>query len=99
MASSPSGRELEVFAAYCRCGSMRRAAEVLGVKEQTVKNHLSRLYRALEVPGNLPAAIALGWLFIPASLAPGPRLIEADALARLAQIREDIDAVLEAAGG
>lgn len=96
-ARPPSPRELEVFAAYCRTGTTRRTAAALDVSEQTIKNHLGRLYAALEVPGNMAAATALGWLVVPESIVVvAPLLVEADVIERLTEIRKSIDAAIRA---
>jgi DNA-binding CsgD family transcriptional regulator len=53
------------FVGYLRCASMKEAARVAGVSEQTVKNTLSDLYADLGVHNRIEALIALGWLKVP----------------------------------
>lgn len=42
-------------------------AHDLGLSVQTVKNHLSRIYRKLDVTNAIEAFVAKGWLVIPAA--------------------------------
>ena len=64
MTDGVTKRRLEVFAAALAMGN-RDAAEALGLTEQTVKNHVGDLFRALGVNSRCEAAIVLGWLKIP----------------------------------
>lgn len=63
--TDPTARELEVFAAVCRLGSVKAAARELGLGENTVRTHLRVVYSKLGVSGRLAAAGALGWLTPP----------------------------------
>lgn len=63
--SKPTARQLQVLAVYLRQASCKAAAHDLGLSEQTVRNHLSRLYGRLDVQCASQAAIALGWLAVP----------------------------------
>jgi DNA-binding NarL/FixJ family response regulator len=58
-------RDLEVLRAYGEEELYTRAAHRLGIKPNTVRNHLSRLYRLLDVEGATGAYKVLGWLQIP----------------------------------
>lgn len=60
----PTVRELEVLACVLRSCNKQAAFE-LGLSEQTVKNHLSTLYRKLNVHSNTGAALELGWFMVP----------------------------------
>ena len=55
----PTRRQLEVLRAYIRAGSVAAAAYELGIRETTVRQHLSGLYRRT---GCLNAAQAAYWL-------------------------------------
>ena len=68
-----SPRELQVFGAYCAYGSRDKAAVALGISLSTVRNHMSSIYRKLDVPGSgdvLTAATRLGWLKVPEAFYP-----------------------------
>ncbi len=43
--SQPTARQLEVFEAFRRLGSRKRAAAELGITDETAKVHLRHLYR------------------------------------------------------
>ena len=60
----PTVRELEVLTHVLRSCNKQAALE-LGLSPQTVKNHLSKLYRKLEVHSNTEAAVQLGWFMVP----------------------------------
>jgi FixJ family two-component response regulator len=45
--------------------SVMEVAAVLGISEQTVKNHLSDVYRRLGTGGLIPTLIERGWLRVP----------------------------------
>jgi DNA-binding CsgD family transcriptional regulator len=66
----PTDREVEVLAAYLSHGSTKDAADLLGLRQQTVKNHLVNLYERLDVGGAIEAALALGWLRVPDHYTP-----------------------------
>ena len=55
----PTRRQLEVLRAYIRAGSVAAAAYELGIRETTVRQHLSGLYRRT---GCVNAAQAAYWL-------------------------------------
>jgi DNA-binding NarL/FixJ family response regulator len=55
----PTRRQLEVLRAYVATGSVAAAAFELGIRETTVRQHLSGLYRRT---GCLNAAQAAYWL-------------------------------------
>ncbi len=61
-------REREVLAAVAYCGDQRRAAIRLGIADQTIKNHLTTVYRRLGVHGIIDALYAVGWLRVPNDL-------------------------------
>jgi DNA-binding NarL/FixJ family response regulator len=51
--------EARSWAAYLQEGSVKRAAESLGVHEQTVKRHLANIRSRLGVTSNAQAAFVL----------------------------------------
>jgi DNA-binding CsgD family transcriptional regulator len=66
MKTQPTARELEVLAACLRLGSQKMAAHELGISPLTVAAHIANLTRKLGVQGRDQAAVALGWLILPA---------------------------------
>ncbi len=66
--SKLSVREREVLAAIAFCGDQKRAAIRLGIADQTIKNHLTTVYRRLGVHGIIDALYAVGWLRVPNDL-------------------------------
>ena len=65
MTSTLTVRQAEVLTAYLRTGSYQGAARQLGMPLQSVKNHLTAVYRRLGVDNALGAAKAIGWLQVP----------------------------------
>lgn len=63
-------RQKEALAAVSFLG-VRGAGAHLGISEQTVKNHLWKLYRNLEVRGMTNAMHELGWVYIPVRYTKG----------------------------
>lgn len=62
-----TARELDVLAAIAAGSRNRDAAEVLGISEQTIKNHLSTIFHKLGVPNRTRAvtyAVRQGWLVL-----------------------------------
>jgi DNA-binding CsgD family transcriptional regulator len=59
--------QIRVVEEYVRTGSMKEAAAALGISVQTVKNHLSTVYRRLETQGILQTLDVLGWISGPGS--------------------------------
>jgi DNA-binding NarL/FixJ family response regulator len=58
--SPPTQRELEVLDAYIRAGSVKAAAQDMGITEQSAKNHLASLRRRLGATNTAQAfAIAI----------------------------------------
>jgi DNA-binding CsgD family transcriptional regulator len=66
----PTPRQLEALQASLMYGSQKAAAHQMGISPQQLKNHLTRLYKRLDVVSMPEAAIALGWLRIPGYPAP-----------------------------
>lgn len=60
--ASLSRREVEVLEAAMSGEKQAVVAHGLGISEQTMKNHLSTIYRKLEVRGLVEAYVRLGWL-------------------------------------
>ena len=56
----PTRRQLEVLRAYIRAGSVAAAAYELGIRETTVRQHLSELYRRTGCLNAAQAAFMLG---------------------------------------
>jgi DNA-binding NarL/FixJ family response regulator len=50
-----TARELQVLAAYALTGSQELAAADLGITVQTLKNHLSAIYRATQSRSGIQA--------------------------------------------
>jgi DNA-binding NarL/FixJ family response regulator len=65
MTAQPTARELEVLAACLRLGQ-KGAAQELGISLGTIRAHSNSLYHKLGVQTREQAAIALGWLTVPA---------------------------------
>lgn len=67
----PTDLQLRTFAAYCRTGCQKAAADSLGVPDHRVKERLRDLYARLDVQGlgALAAAERLGWLQVPEDIA------------------------------
>ena len=61
----PTEHQLAILSAYMQTGSLKDAADTLGLAVPTVKNLLSELYSRLDVGGAIEAALALGWITIP----------------------------------
>ena len=61
----PTARQLQILAAYARCGSQKEVARQYGLSVQTVKNHLHAASTRLETHSALESYFALGWLRIP----------------------------------
>ena len=90
----PRGRPLSrmewaSLAAYARLGDQVAAATSLGIRYQTLKNHLAGVYRKLGVDGAALAFRAVGWLRL-----PGDTALERErqvALAEAMALREAVD--------
>lgn len=65
-------RQREVLALAC-CHPSREVARLLGISEQTVKNHMQIVYRKLGVTSRTQAAMAMGWLIIPPNVKHVPK--------------------------
>jgi DNA-binding NarL/FixJ family response regulator len=63
--ASLTNREREALAAYATTGSQREAAHLMGVRHQTIKNHLREAYDKLGASGAINAFRAIGWLQVP----------------------------------
>ena len=66
--TEPTARQLDVLHAYCRTGSIKGAAYLLGVGVQVVRNQLSALYTVLDVHSAIEASVAIGWTVLPPEL-------------------------------
>jgi DNA-binding CsgD family transcriptional regulator len=60
-----TGRQLDVLRAYAKAGDRREAARSLGMKLDTLKNHLTDAYLRLGAESALHAFRILGWLQVP----------------------------------
>lgn len=60
-------REWEVLRARATGSVEKVIAHDLGITAQTVKNHLTMIYRKLDVSNAIEALVAVGWLHVPAS--------------------------------
>lgn len=58
-------RERQILEAYVEAESARKAAILLGISEQTVKNHLHAIRNKTGTATTLGALKALGWIVIP----------------------------------
>jgi DNA-binding NarL/FixJ family response regulator len=67
--NEPTDRQLQVLAHAMLLGEAA-AAHTLGITQQTVKNHLAKLYRTIGVRTRDTAAVSLGWLHVPAEYSP-----------------------------
>ena len=61
-------RQKQVLASYVRRGSFRMVGDDLGIKEQTVKNHMTGIRARLEVGSMMDVYVFLGWLVVPDDL-------------------------------
>lgn len=59
---SPTKAQLRVMEAYVRLGSQKAVAHELGIRVQTVKNHMGDLYVRLGVGDHMEALHRLGWV-------------------------------------
>ena len=57
--------QLQVLEEYVRLGSQKAVGAALGISYQTVKNHLSAIYRRCGTLGILETLSALGWVTPP----------------------------------
>lgn len=58
-------RELAALRAYAQTGDRRAAADVIGVRAETIKNYLHDAYVALGVTNAIDAFRERGWLVVP----------------------------------
>lgn len=58
-------RQFEVIRAYALTGSRKEVAAALGIKSQTVDNHLTAIFKRLNVETAIEAFLALDWLDVP----------------------------------
>jgi DNA-binding CsgD family transcriptional regulator len=58
-------QQIRIIEGYVRTGSQKAIAADLGISVQTVKNHLSTIYRRLDTQGILETLVVLGWLTQP----------------------------------
>jgi hypothetical protein len=58
----PTRSQIELLAAYVRCGSWAAAAHERGVQISTAQNTASDLYHRLGVTCAIEAIVALGWI-------------------------------------
>ena len=58
-------REWDILVGLAMGQKPRDVAADIGISPQTVKNHLTSIYRKLEVDSLVGAFIALGWLRVP----------------------------------
>jgi DNA-binding CsgD family transcriptional regulator len=58
-------REIEVMATFVECETVALTASALEISAQTVRNHLTAIYRKLAVTNRLGALKAVGWLSSP----------------------------------
>ena len=65
----PTRREMEMLAEYLRGGSVKEAAQRLGVGHQAAKTRLGVVYARLGVDSAIEAAGVLGWLVVPEGVA------------------------------
>lgn len=68
MADRLTRRQLQVAASYVRKGSFRMVGDDLGIKEQTVKNHMTGIRARLHVGSMMDVYVTLGWLIVPDGL-------------------------------
>lgn len=59
-----SMREVEILLALMEGGGSKGVAGQLSVSDQTIKNHLTSIYRKLDVTGLIGAYRRLGWLAV-----------------------------------
>ena len=65
MALNLTPREIDVIVAYCVMGSYAEVARVLGIKVQTVKNHMQAARDKYRVVSNTALLDEIGWLTVP----------------------------------
>jgi DNA-binding CsgD family transcriptional regulator len=85
-----SQRQWDVLRAVALFGGQKEAAAELGIAEGTIKNHLTMIYRKLDVMSQAEALTAVGWLRVPTDA--GPVVDVAEALARVRAERERLRA-------
>lgn len=93
-----SEREWETLRA-CVHNTRQEAADALGITFQTLKNHLTNIYRKLGVENEREAYVAVGWLVVPDEDYPAYRLtgrigVLRSRIAALAAEADDIEAGL-----
>jgi DNA-binding CsgD family transcriptional regulator len=59
-------REAEVFKLRARGFTNGEAGCMLGMREQTARNHMQHVYQKLGVRNIVEACLAMGWLDVPA---------------------------------
>jgi DNA-binding CsgD family transcriptional regulator len=69
-------RQLEAFATYLTRGSQKETAAAMGIRPNTVRQHLNRMYARIGVHDTFGAATKLGWLVVPDHLRPIDRTSE-----------------------
>lgn len=55
-------KEEEAIRLFAQTGALKLVAHEMGIGIMTVKNHLTAVYRKLDVDNNIEAFRALGWL-------------------------------------
>jgi len=60
-----TNHELRILRAYAEYGNQQLAADMLGIKLQTVKNAMGEVYSKLDVTNSIGAFKAMGWLQVP----------------------------------
>lgn len=68
----PTDRQLEVLAAYVNAGTYKRAADHLGLKVTTIRNHLQQLRLGVGTVNTMQALVVCvqeGWIDIPRRVA------------------------------
>lgn len=81
-----SVREIEVLLELMDGQGSKAVAGKLGISEQTIKNHLTTIYRKLDVTGLIGAYRRLGWLAVNRD--------EAERAAGVAELRDQVEHTL-----
>lgn len=64
-------REREIMELYVEVGVQKRIGPLLGISEQTVKNHITSAYRKVGVETAIDFYRTMGWLKVPDGVPPG----------------------------